>query len=220
MPIETSVEQSADLMTEADWQIAHAIAQTLVKQETDVNELGKAIAYLRNTIHQDQQTAGSRFFKYLKTLINNGRTIGHSGRTLDYYRSIDKVCSKHLGIYQSNAAMLLQILSWARRLMHYYKEGGAITKAYVLQKNEEESPKPKVPITSLPQHQLDQVIEAKVLKISGIKVTYEIPSTMQKLTEKEPKQASNLSEGQSVKVRIVALKDNGNIKTVKYLNQS
>ncbi len=34
-------------LTEIQWQIAHAIAQTLVKENTDVNELGKAIAYLR-----------------------------------------------------------------------------------------------------------------------------------------------------------------------------
>jgi ribosomal protein S15P/S13E len=215
----TMIEKTSIEMTKSDWQVAHAIAQTLVKQETDVNELGKAIAYLRNAINQNQPDAGSRFFKYLKTLVNNGRTIGHSSRTLDYYRNLDKVCSEHLSIYQVNAAMLLQILSWIRRLMHYYKQGGVISETYVLQKDTVGSPKPKTLVASFPQHQLDQVIDAKVLKISGIKVTYEIPSTMQKLTEKEPKQASGLTEGQLVQVRISALKDDRSIKSVKYLNQ-
>ena len=113
--------------------------------------------------------------------------------------------------------MLLQILSWIRRLMHYYKQEGVISETYVLQKDAVRSPNPKTSVASLLQHQLNQVIDAKVLKISGIKVTYEIPSTMQKLTEKEPKQASSLSEGQLVQVRISALKDDKSIKSVKYL---
>ncbi|MDZ8054688.1 MAG: hypothetical protein RMX68_024700 [Aulosira sp. ZfuVER01] len=65
--------------------------------------------------------------------------------------------------------------------------------------------------------QVEQIIEAKVTKINGNKVTYEILGTI-KLTEKEPKQASFLQEGQTVKVKIASFKDDGSIKSVKYLN--
>jgi hypothetical protein len=37
-----------------------------------------------------------------------------------------------------------------------------------------------------------------------------------KLTEKEPKKATSLKEGQVVKVKITALKDDGSIKSVKF----
>ncbi len=108
-------------LTDAQWEIAHAIAQTLVKENTDVNELGKAVAYLRASIQQPDAT--SRFFKYLKTLVSNARQIGHSGRTTDYYRSIDKACSDYLKGIQ-DAYTILQILGWVSRLMRYYKDAG------------------------------------------------------------------------------------------------
>jgi len=90
-------------LNENQWEIAHAIARYLVKEKTDVNELGKAIAYLRSTVNQNQSDAGAKFFKYLKTLVSNGRLIGHSSRTSDYYRSIDQVCSNYLQNQPINA---------------------------------------------------------------------------------------------------------------------
>jgi hypothetical protein len=109
----------AESLTETESQLAHNLAITLVQDETDVNELGKAIAYLRSIIHQPD--AGTRFLKYLKTLVTNGRQIGHSGRTTDYYRSMERACSKYLQNYQNNAHSMLKILGWAMRLMRYYK---------------------------------------------------------------------------------------------------
>lgn len=94
-------------LTESQWQTAHAIAQTLVKDETDVNELGKAIAYLRAYVNQPD--AESRFFKYLKILVSNGRQIGRSDKTPDYYRSIDKACSQYL--HEANAHTILHQFS-------------------------------------------------------------------------------------------------------------
>ncbi|HEY9873494.1 MAG TPA: hypothetical protein V6D12_08645, partial [Candidatus Obscuribacterales bacterium] len=109
-------------LTEIQWQLAHAIAQTLVKENADANELTKAIAYLRT--YADQENAGARFFNYLKTLVKNGQRIGHSKKTSDYYETIDKACSQYLKAYQNNAAAMLQILGWASRLMRYYKNAG------------------------------------------------------------------------------------------------
>jgi ABC-type uncharacterized transport system ATPase subunit len=59
-----------------------------------------------------------------------------------------------------------------------------------------------------------QILDATVTGVKGNKVTYEILETI-KLTEKEPKKAKLLSEGQMVKVEIVSLKEDGSLKKVK-----
>jgi len=202
-------------LTEKQWQIAHAIAQSLVKEQTDVNELGKAIAYLRNAINQNPSDAGARFFKYLKTLVSNGRLIGHSGRTSDYYRSIDKVCSQYLQNQPADARTLLQILGWSARLMRYYKEGGLIGE--ITTPIAESTRQVEIAATtSTHNFAIGQILEAKVTAIKGNKVTYEILGTI-KLTEKEPKKAQTLSEGQTVKVEILDLKEDGSIKKLKWV---
>ncbi|MBH8566556.1 hypothetical protein I8748_31135 [Nostoc sp. CENA67] len=209
----TTVESSSETLTDAQWEIAHAIAQTLVKENTDVNELGKVVAYLRAFVNQADAT--SRFFKYLKTLVSNGRQIGHSSKTTDYYRSIEKACSDYLkGV--EDAHTILQILGWVSRLMRYYKDAGPIGE---IQPPSVESTR-QVEINKVAKSQefkIDQILEAIVTKISGNKVTYEILGTI-KLTEKEPKKAGSLHEGQIVKVKIVALKDDVSIKSVKYVD--
>lgn len=197
-------------LTEIQWQIAHAIAQTLVQDETDVNELGKAIAYLR--AYSDRDNAGSRFFDYLKTLAKNGRHIGHSKRTSDYYDSIEKACSQYLKAYKDDVAAMLQILGWASRLMRYYANAGPIgeiTAPIIESARQAEIAE----VTQSQEFALNQILEAKVLKIKGNKVTYEILGVI-KLTEKEPKKASSLVEVQTVKVKVTALQ-NGSIKSVK-----
>jgi hypothetical protein len=210
----SNTELVTESLTENQWEIAHAIAQTLVKEETDVNELGKAIAYLRNAVNQNQADANSRFFKYLKTLVANGRQIGHSGKTTDYYRSIDKACSDCLKGFQGDASTLLQILGWASRLMRYYKEAGPIGEvvAPVV-----ESARQVEIAKAIGSHEfaVGQIVEAKVTAVKGNKVTYEILGTI-RLTEKEPKKAQSLSEGQTVKVEILDLKEDGSPKKVKY----
>ncbi|MBD6615645.1 hypothetical protein FNW02_07295 [Komarekiella sp. 'clone 1'] len=212
----TIVEFISEPLTDAQWEIAHAIAQTLVKENTDVNELGKTIAYLRASIHQPDAT--SRFFKYLKTLVNNGRQISHSDRTLDYYRNIDKACSDYLKNVQ-DAYTIMQILGWVSRLMRYYKDAGPIGEISTPSTHTFESPR-QAEISKVAQSQyftVDQILEATVTKINGNKVTYEILGAI-KLTEREPKKASFLQVGQTVKVKIVSLKDDGSIKTVKCSN--
>ena len=209
----SNTELVTESLTENQWEIAHAIAQTLVKEETDVNELGKAIAYLRNAVNQNQADATSRFFKYLKTLVGNGRQIGHSSKTTDYYRSIDKACSDCLKGFQGDASTLLQILGWASRLMRYYKEAGPIGEvvAPVV-----ESARQVEIAKAIGSHEfaVGQIVEAKVTTVKGNKVTYEILGTI-RLTEKEPKKAQSLSEGQVVKVEVLDLKEDGSLRKVK-----
>ena len=209
----SNTELVTESLTENQWEIAHAIARTLVKEQTDVNELGKAIAYLRNAVNQNQADANSRFFKYLKTLVGNGRQIGHSGKTTDYYRSIDKACSDCLKGFQGDASTLLQILGWASRLMRYYKEAGPIGEvvAPVV-----ESARQVEIAKAIGSHEfaVGQIVEAKVTAVKGNKVTYEILGTI-RLTEKEPKKAQSLSGEQTVKVEILDLKEDGSIRKVK-----
>ena len=203
----------SESLTEKQWEIAHAIAQSLVKDETDVNEFAKAIAYLRNAVNQERTDAISRFFKYLKTLVSNGRQIGHSSKTTDYYRSIDRACSDYLKGFQGDAISLLQILGWASRLMRYYKEAGPIGEvaAPVV-----ESARQVEIARAISSHEfiVGQIIEAQVTAIKGNKVTYEILGTI-RLTEKEPKKAPSLSKEQVVKVEVLDIKEDGSIRKVK-----
>jgi len=210
----SNTELVTEYLTENQWGIAHAIAQTLVKEQTDVNELGKAIAYLRNAVNQNQADATSRFFKYLKTLVGNGRQIGHSGKTTDYYRSIDKACSDCLKGFQGDASTLLQILGWASRLMRYYKEAGPIGEVVTPVVESERQVEIAKAIGSH-EFAVGQIVEAKVTAVKGNKVTYEILGTI-RLTEKEPKKAQSFSEGQVVKVEVLDLKEDGSPKKVKY----
>ncbi|MBW4667766.1 MAG: hypothetical protein KME60_10080 [Cyanomargarita calcarea GSE-NOS-MK-12-04C] len=204
----------AESLTEAESQLAHNLAITLVKEDTDVNELGKAIAYLRSIVNQPD--AGTRFFKYLKTLVTNGRQIGHSGKTTDYYRSMESACSKYLQSQQNNAHSMLKILGWAMRLMRYYQvspvEEITVAEISIQQLSERQAEIAKV--LQSQKFEIDQVLDASVISVKSNKVTYEILRTI-KMTEKEPKKASSLTEGQIVKVKIVALKEDGSIKSVK-----
>jgi hypothetical protein len=206
---------TTESLTEKESQLAHNLAITLVKEETDVNEVGKVIAYLRSIVNQPD--AGKRFFNYLKTLVTHGRQIGHSGRTAGYYRSIERACNQYLQNQQTNAQTMLKILGWAMRLMRYYKvspiEEISVSEVEEISERQTEIAE----VFQSQKFEIDQVLDATVLAVKGNKVTYEILGTI-KLTEKEPKKAASLKEGQVVKVKITALKDDGSIKSVKCID--
>ncbi len=63
---------------------------------------------------------------------------------------------------------------------------------------------------------LEQVLEATVISIKRNKVTYQMLEVL-KLTEKEPKKAASLKEGQVVRVKITVLKEDGTVKSVKWV---
>ncbi|MEG3966240.1 TIGR03986 family CRISPR-associated RAMP protein [Microcoleus sp. T2B6] len=62
--------------------------------------------------------------------------------------------------------------------------------------------------------EIGQILEATVARINSNHVTYHMLEVL-KLTEKEPKKAALLREGQAVHVKITALKEDGSIKSVK-----
>ncbi|MGH1394841.1 MAG: hypothetical protein ACRAVC_12560 [Trichormus sp.] len=213
-----TTKANSEIITERQWEIAHAIALTLVKDNTDVNEVGKAVAYLRGYVHQADAT--SRFFNYLKTLVKYGKQIAHSKSTPDYYISIDKACSNYLKNI-SDAHTILQILGWVSRLMRYYKDAGVPIG---------EIPTPTAPppesarqaeiarASSSHKFTVGQVIEAIIAVKKNIDVTYEIVLTKQRLSKKEHKNAQDLTEGQKVKVEILELKEDGSIKKIKLVD--
>ncbi|HBB33377.1 MAG TPA: hypothetical protein DC064_16640 [Cyanobacteria bacterium UBA9273] len=65
--------------------------------------------------------------------------------------------------------------------------------------------------------EIEQVLDAIVISIKGNKVTYQLLEVV-KLTEKEPSKAASLQEGQVVQVKITALKEDGSIKSVKFVD--
>lgn len=198
-------------LTSIQWQVADAIARQLVLDQSDHNELRKTIAYLR--AYSDRADAGKQYFDYLNTLARNGNRIGHSNQTRSYLESIVETCQRYLVAYKDDVPAMLQILGWAARLMLYYKEAGPIG----------ELPQPPIQsereaeiqaVSAAHRFEVGQKLEVTVLSIKTNKVTYEILGTI-KLTTKEPKVAAVLTEGQITTVEVVALKEDGNLKTVK-----
>lgn len=215
-----------ETLTDVQWEIAHAIALTLVKDNTDVNELGKTVAYLRSIVNQPD--AIPRFFKYLKTLVSHGRQIGHSKRTPDYYISIDKACSNYLKNI-NNAHTILQILGWVSRLMRYYKDAGIpIGEIPIPTAPPVESARQVAIARASSSHNftVGQVVEAKVVNIEKLEIqdgnrtkqrsiiTYEIQGSDCSSKEEVNRQEISLSIGDIVKVTIEK-SQGANIRKVK-----
>ena len=215
------LDESVEFLTNTQWQIAHDIARDLIESDADVNELGKAIAYLRSAINQDPSKAGTQFFKFLQTLVRNGNQIGHSGRTIGYYRTLDKVVGISLKKEEANAQNMLKILGWVARLMRYYKVTpiGEIPDIEFTEEETEFLTERQLAIEKLKSEQAfkeGQIIEAVVDKkySKGNKVTYVIEGIA--FTEKERKTFNSIPESGIVKVQIKSLKEDGSINHVKF----
>ncbi len=200
-------------LTDAQWQIADAIARQLVLDGMDVNELRKAIAYLRETV--DKENAGKNFFDYLKTLVCHGDTIGHSKKTVKYYRSLDARCSQYLTNYQDDAPRMLFLLGWAARLVTYYKEGFPTGELKVPDIKSEREAELKA-VTEAHSFKVEQLLEATIIAIKKSKVTYEILGTIrQTISEHKLLKNCDLNVGQKISVEITALREDGSIRKVQ-----
>ena len=105
-------------MTQADWQVAEAIAQALAKAKIDGNELKKVVSYLR--WRQNRGLPGNGLFEYLDRLAQHGEV--RSNQTVGYYQAIAQVCHDSLEPLQADSERVIQILGWAARLQSYYKQ--------------------------------------------------------------------------------------------------
>ena len=202
-------------LTNYQWQVAHAIAQTWVKDQQRIepgkdgikSELGKTIAYLRSI----QDAEGSHFFTYLQTLVKQGKSIGHSGKTIEYYACIQAACLQYLK--DEPVAALLQVLGWTKRLMQYYETEpiGEIVVPVAQSERQAEI----VEAIGSQTLAVGQILEATILSIRGVKVTYEIHQTAQKLSQKEHKKAAQLQIGQTVMVKITDCRLDDTIKKIE-----
>ena len=204
---------ATDTLTEAQWQIADAIARQLVLDGADVNEVQKAIAYLRSIV--DKENAGKQFFDYLKTLVRHGDTIGHSKRTVGYYRALDNTCSQYLTDYQNDAHRMLFLLGWAARLVKYYKEGvptGELTVPEIKSEREIELQA----VAEAHSFEVGQTLEATITAMKGNKVTYEMIGGIKKTVKKHKKASDDVFFiGNKVEVTIIELGEDGLIRKIK-----
>ncbi|HJQ31668.1 MAG TPA: hypothetical protein VJ866_05810 [Pyrinomonadaceae bacterium] len=117
--------EGASPLQQASWELADAVALELVGRETDVNEVQKVVTHVRVQAERDAGRVGQDFFALLEAMVNDGRYLVRSGRTLDYYRDLRDVCGRHLRGFRSTTPEsgweLVGILGWAARLMRYYR---------------------------------------------------------------------------------------------------
>lgn len=122
-------------MTDTDWQIVRQLVKTFADEQLRIEpnknglttELKKVIAYLyakANDKSLQPIQISDTFFKYLNILSIKGKQIARSGKTPDYYRCIDRICTQKLKTYRDRPVLMLQILGWTARLVPYYKDGG------------------------------------------------------------------------------------------------
>lgn len=199
-------------LTENQWQAAHAIARKIVQEGANAGELKKAMAYLRTCA--DKPDGGTRFFEYLSNLVIGGDRIGHSKRTIDYYRGLNETCLKYLKPLQDSPDAMLEILGWAGRLIPYYSASpiAELTNApmEVVADSAKQAAFKAIGLAT------GQQIEATITAIKGNKVTYELAADI-KHTQKEPKKAEKLSVGQVVKVEIIEMRETGVLKKLKLI---
>ncbi|TVR16357.1 MAG: hypothetical protein EA395_00415 [Phormidium sp. GEM2.Bin31] len=95
----------------------------IVLEKTDINELKKAISYLRTI--SNRQDLGRHFLVYCQTLEEHGDTISHSKKTKQYYKSLLSIFDYYLRQCLKkdfkNFEVVCEILCWASGFAKYYK---------------------------------------------------------------------------------------------------
>lgn len=229
-----AVESVTESLTQAQWEIVDKIAQTLAEDQRRLNknsdgivtELKKTITYLY--ANQNQPNAGAKFFTYLNTLAGHGKQVGHSGKTFDYYRSIEKACKQHLQSERANPRTMLMILGWTARLVRYYKD--AMSMSETSSQAEAVPAKPQFhQAKSNYKYKEDQVVDAKIIdrttrdvdsKKTKTIITYEVDG--EKLGKPEEiynlhKKGISLEVGDVIKLKIIKV-ENDIIKKYERLN--
>jgi hypothetical protein len=213
-------------LKEMHWQVAHAVAIELVKQQLLIEpnsdgirtELEKIISYFRAYIIPLE--TGEKFFKYLNELENNGHKFGGGTNNKEYYTNIKTVCHKHLKDYQNDVPVLLQILGWVVRLMRYYKNAvpmGELDAFETAAPIQSEDRAKIAEFSAAQKFTVGQHLEATITGINGNRVSCKILGVIDK-THKEPRLAEKLKPGQKVQVEIVKLTEDGIIDKVKIIS--
>jgi hypothetical protein len=225
-------------MSQQHWDIAHAIALEVVLDETDINELKKAISYLRTIAHRED--LGRHFLTYYQTLLRHGRTISHSQKTEKYYKSIldifDYYLRQCLKQQFNNFQVVCEVLGWSARLAQYYKPEGKFNDRVkaelgdLLQQRQDSIRNQSRNFTVTPpdesnfnnplkQVEVGQILDAVATKKgSRNRVTYECLG--QTFSEREARNYNKIPLNQPINVEVKSLKDDGSINHIKFTKNS
>lgn len=117
-------------------QLSHNIALALHEKQQQIEpgkkgiitELSKLISYLdskieynTNLVQEERKLKRAKFFTYLELLAEHSDILGHSNKTPLYYEAIFEICNRYIKDYQNEPSVLIQVLAWCQRLMHYYR---------------------------------------------------------------------------------------------------
>lgn len=228
---------SSHRLSERHLHISHAIALEIVLEKTDINELKKAISYLRTI--SNRQDLGRHFLVYCQTLEEYGDTISHSNKTKQYYQSLLSIFDYYLRqcLKQdfNNFEVVCEILCWASGLAKYYRtllpkngrEEAAVNNHLRQQLEDYQQAikkSPSISSTSPPEsapNVIDmelkegQILDAVATKKgSKKKVTYQCCGDF--FSEREAKNYDKVPLNQPIKVEIKSLKDDGTINHIKF----
>ena len=204
-------------MDKKQWEIAHDIAFDLVDWGTDPNELGKVIAFVRR--HQGESDAKNRLMTLVQRLANTRNALIRSRQTQRFYRNIQEACEKHLRDI-SDIGEILTILGWSLRLMRYYRvEPKRASEEQLPQERKQTQKQPTMQSSFLkkeeekPKIKKGDRVNATILKKEGFKVTVQLETdNNEELVFERPYYPQNVED--NVKLRILAIDENGKIKKV------
>ena len=215
-------------MDKKQWSIAHDIAFDLVDWDTDPNELGKVVAFVRR--HQDKNDAKNRLMSLVQRLANTQNALIRSRQTQRFYRNIQEACQEHLrGI--NDTEEILTILGWSLRLMRYYRveperaaEEQWLPHSKPVQRQDIQqqiqAPKSQAPPTPKPLKQpehpkikVGDKVNATILKKDGMEVTVRLQTQKNEEVVFERPYYPGLV-GAKIKLRVQGISKNGEVTKV------
>ncbi len=180
-------------------QVAHRIAKVLVKEQERIEagkkgiitELGKLINYLDKKIKQNislskEERKSLGFFLYLEQLAEHSQTIGYSENTVIYYEAINKTFNIYLKPYAKKPLLMMQILGWSQRLMHYYRNldiSNLDDEINNLQIETTEKPTVTTPKLAKPSNDIKPIAEASSTSKSPPQTPRPIPTKLKESTQ-------------------------------------
>ena len=197
-------------MDKKQWAIAHDIAFDLVDWDTDPNELGKVVAFMRR--YQSGSMAKNRLMSLVQRLANSHNALIRSRQTQRFYQNIQEACEKHL--YDiSDTKEILIILGWSLRLMRYYRvEPEHAAEAQRPPQTPAQTPQPpKEP--EKPKVNIGARVNATILQKSARKVTVQLQTDENEEITFESLYYPN-AVGANVKLRVIEVDDTGKIRGV------
>ena len=145
-------------LTDKDWLVVEKLVQLFTQEQLRIEptknglitELKKVITYLYAKVSDNNlqpEQVSKMFFEYLRIWKTQGKQVARSGKTPDYYQSINKICSKELKAYSHQPDLMLCILGWTARLIPHYKENNQLeirSNAEINNSSDVSRPKPKL----------------------------------------------------------------------------